>query len=88
MITINQLADAIYIEEGGTHTKWPYGVHDSHLNHPKNPRGKCIDIIKGTMATYHITNIDHKFITLLSKRYCPVNHLSWEHNVCHILNIK
>ena len=90
MITIDNLANAIYLAEGGEHTKWPYGIM-SHYAHT-SPRQACINTIRTAMAHYHVVAVDRHFVTLLADTYCPrfvdpLGNRNWKHNVIKILHL-
>jgi hypothetical protein len=61
-----QIANAIYLAEGGAHTMHPYGV----LAHYRNttPRQACINTIKHARRDFK----GGDFIAFLGSRYCPV----------------
>lgn len=65
--TDEQIADAIYIAEGGAKTSHPYGI----LQHYKTttPRQACINTIKHARRDW---NGKGDFIVFLGSRYCPV----------------
>jgi hypothetical protein len=65
--TTEQIANAIYVAEGGAKTKHPYGI----LAHYKNTtaRQACINTIKHAQKDF---NGQGDFIVFLGSRYCPV----------------
>lgn len=66
-IDINKLADAIYISEGGSKTKHPYGILTKYKT--TTPRQACINTIKTGLRKW---NGQGSFIEFLGKTYCPV----------------
>jgi hypothetical protein len=90
MITLDNLADAIYQAEGGTNTRHPYGVLKHYIH--TTPRQACLNTINSNMARYHVHSIDRHFIVLLADVYCPlsadpVGNRNWKHNVIQILHL-
>ena len=65
--TVEQIADAIYLAEGGAKTAHPYGIM-AHYQHT-SPRQACINTILHAQKDW-----DGKgdFIEYLAKRYAPV----------------
>lgn len=65
--TNDQIADAIYLAEGGAKTSHPYGI----LAHYKNttPRQACINTINHARFDW---NGEGDFISFLGHRYCPI----------------
>ena len=91
MITISNIVDAIYITEGGTHTKHPYGILQSFKN--TTPRKACENTVVHAMHDYHYSHCDRAFIYFLADRYCPrssdpIGNTNWKVNMVRILNIK
>lgn len=88
--TADQIADAIYIAEGGANTAHPYGI----LKHYKHttPRQACINTINHAARDYNGV-MDDSFIVFLGNRYCPVGasndptglNKNWISNVTSIL---
>lgn len=65
----NQLADAIYVVEGGSKTKHPYGIKSVKT---KDPRAVCIKTIQNNHNRWLKANKPGKFLDFLANRYCPV----------------
>ena len=63
----SQIADAIYIAEGGAKTSHPYGIL-AHYRHT-TPRQACINTINHALRDW---NGKGDFIAFLGARYCPV----------------
>lgn len=66
-IDVEKLADAIYIAEGGSKTKHPYGILAKYKT--TTPRSSCINTIKTGLRKW---NGKDDFILFLSRTYCPV----------------
>ena len=66
-IDVEKLADSIYIAEGGSKTKHPYGIL-AHYKHT-TPRQACINTIRHARRDW---NGKGDFIVFLGNRYCPV----------------
>ena len=68
-INVNKYADAIYIIEGGKHTKHPYGI----LGHwHKSPRIICINTIKHQYRRWLKQGKPGAFTAFLGRVYAPV----------------
>jgi len=63
----NQIADAIYLAEGGAKTSHPYGIL-AHYKHT-TPRQACINTIIHARKDW---NGQGDFIEFLGSRYCPI----------------
>ena len=89
MITPEAVVQAIYVVEGGTHTKFPYGIKSIHTT---NPRQVCLNTVNHALRDYSLHHVDRAFIYFLSERYCPsscdpVGHKNWEVNMVRILHL-
>ncbi len=88
-IDVNKIADAIYYAEGGSKTKYPYGISMKKSNiqtkGADDARKICINTINHAYKDW--VNAGHKddFIDFLSKRYDPENHKVWAKNVKAIM---
>jgi len=65
--TDNQIADAIYLAEGGVKTSHPYGIL-AHYKHT-TPRQACLNTIA---HAYRDWDSKGDFIEFLGSRYCPI----------------
>ena len=86
--TAYQLADSIFIAEGGAKTAHPYGIMQTYRN--TTPRQACINTIKHRLGT---NTLDDKFVLRLADTYCPpsvdpIGNRNWKHNVIKILHSK
>ena len=84
---LNNVANAIYLAEGGNKTKHPYGILSCHTS---NPRHTCIVTIQHSFAKWK-----HKqpFIDFLADSYCPsqcdpTGNKNWKKNVRYFLTKK
>ena|ERR1700690_898818 len=68
-VYFNKLADSIYRAEGGTNTRWPYGIKAK----VKNPRATCIQICKDAWSDYCLLGCKGDWIDYLSGVYAPEN---------------
>jgi hypothetical protein len=92
VINVERLADAIYIAEGGSRTKHPYGILQKYKH--TTPRQACINTIKSNMRRYHAQGAHGDFITYMARTYCPVGaandptglNKNWVRNVTYYYN--
>ena len=66
--TDNEIANAIYHAEGGSHTNYPYGIKSVKTN---NPRRVCLNTIKNNRIRFTKQTEYTDFIEFLGSRYCP-----------------
>ncbi len=73
LATANRIADAIWIAEGGTKARWPYGV--LRVSDPVKARRICLQIIQSEWEIYErlveAGGARHSYIEFLALRYCP-----------------
>ena len=89
--TNNQIADAIYLAEGGAKTSHPYGIL-AHYVHT-SPRQACLNSIAHARRDWAGKG---DFISFLGSRYCPVGaandprglNKNWVKNVKYFLEGK
>jgi hypothetical protein len=91
VITVDNIADAIFRTEGGTKTRHPYGILRKFQE--TTPRQACLNTVKHAMKDYHYDHCDRAFIYFLADRYCPtksdaVGNVRWKANMVAILRIK
>lgn len=69
--TCSELADAIYLSEGGSHTKHSYGI----LRHYKHTdaRMACINTIHHNIIRWFNTDQQEPFLHYLARHYAPVD---------------
>ena len=91
MITADNIADAIFRTEGGTHTRHPYGIIRKFQD--TTPRQACLNTIRHAMKDYHYSHCERAFIYFLADRYCPpgadpAGNRNWKANMVAILNVE
>ena len=79
-----RLAKAIYISEGGTHSKSPYGILGVPCHGISDGRMICLRTIRH--AERGFVGGDQEFIAHLANIYCPpsvdpAGNRNWRHNV-------
>ena len=87
--TDTQIANAIYLAEGGAKTRHPYGILAKYKH--TTPRQACINTIKHALRDW---NGEGDFITFLGSRYCPIGtsndprglNKNWVKNVRYFLS--
>jgi hypothetical protein len=86
----DEIADAIYLAEGGTKTNHPYGILTKYKI--TTPRQACINTIRHAKKDW---NGSGDFIAFLGSRYCPVGcdndngtNKNWIKNVKYFLGRK
>lgn len=83
----NQIADAIYIIEGGKKTKYPYGIKSINTRgNSIKARRICINTIQNTHCRWLKENKPISFLDYLAQRYCPISvdadgHKRWKTNI-------
>lgn len=87
-IDINRLADSIYLAEGGSHTRHPYGILKKYKT--TTPRQACINTIKSALRRYEKSDKSVEFISFLGKTYCPTtgNHLTSDEKKLNVFWVK
>lgn len=86
-INVPRLADAIYRAEGGSKTRYPYGIMSVKT---ANPRAVCITTINNRLKLW---DGRRPFIPFLADKYCPksadpIGHARWIKNVNFFYNQK
>jgi len=87
--TIDQLADSIYMAEGGSKTNHPYGILKKYKT--TTPRQACINTIYSAIKVW---DGECDFVEHLGFRYCPIGaandpmglNKNWVKNVKFFLN--
>lgn len=98
-VSIEQIANAIYVAEGSSHTKHPYGIIHKE-GYQGNNRAICIRTINHNYSNWlRLSSIVDRhgnnpskidFIDYLANHYCPVScdpvgNARWKHNVKWLL---
>ena len=84
--TNEQIADAIYLSEGGTKAHTPYGIESVECYSKEDCRRVCLATIRNNRERFKNDKSSRDFISFLSKKYCPYNSKVWEKNVRYFLN--
>jgi hypothetical protein len=66
-----RLADAIYRAEGGTNTRYPYGVMSVKVKGVAEARRVCLVSITNNWRRWEASGRTNCFITHLTDRWCP-----------------
>lgn len=86
--SVNRLADVIFLVEGGTSTKHPYGIMGVWK---LPPRQVCVNTIRNHAKRIgNAAAIDKPFILSLANVYCPQStdkqgNVNWKRNVCKLM---
>jgi len=70
--TNDQIADAIYLAEGGARAKVPYGILSVKVKDEAEARRVCLNTIRNNRIRFTKQNKYTDFIEFLGSRYCPV----------------
>ena len=82
IVNVNKLANAIYYSEGGSHTRWPYGIKH-HYKHT-SPRQACINTIEHRLQEW---DGQGSFIKYLGLTYSPPDiNPNWVRMVIYFYN--
>jgi hypothetical protein len=84
--TNDEIADSIFIAEGGFKTYYPYGIKSEYCNSLESCRAICINTIEKNRARYfqYGQYKFQNFLSFLASRYCPISVIGcedWEGNV-------
>ena len=72
--TIDQIADAIYIAEGGKNTRFPYGIKSIKCQGEKACRRICKNTIRNNIKRYTRNSRGFStYLEFLGSRYCPTS---------------
>jgi hypothetical protein len=69
-INVDKLANAIYIAEGGSKTRHPYGILKRYK--VTTPRQACINTINSNYKRWVKAGKRGDFIEYLGRTYCPI----------------
>lgn len=81
-----RIADAIYRLEGGTSTRFPYGVRSIKTTSTAHARRICINTINNARARWVASGSRGLFLDYLADRYCPrasdpAGNRNWKRNI-------
>jgi hypothetical protein len=87
-----RLADAIYVAEGGSKTRHPYGVLSVKVRTEAEARHVCLVSITNNLARWERAGRPEPFILFMARRWAPVGaandphglNLNWVRNVTRI----
>lgn len=68
-----QIADAIYIAEGGERAKKPYGILSVPCAEKEECRKICLNTIHNNFARWQIAGAEGDFLAFLAERYAPAS---------------
>ena len=88
----DQIADAIYLAEGGSKTNHPYGILKRYKN--TTPRQACINTIRSSRKRWIESKSKLDYIDFLQKTYAPIGakndpkglNKNWSKNVKYFLS--
>lgn len=85
---INKIVNCIYIIEGGSKTKFPYGIKSLDTKGNKDAARKvCYNTVAKTYANWtNSTNRNKDFLEVLANKYCPAKtdkqgNINWKKNI-------
>ena len=87
----NKIVDAIWRIEGGSHTKYPYGVRSIETGGDTNKaRRICLNTVSNNFQRWNAQIKESNYFNFLASKYCPASadpqgHHNWLHNIQSIL---
>ncbi len=86
---MERIADAIYIVEGGSKARVPYGILSMKVRNESHARNICINTIRNSYARWQKAGAKGDFLDHLADRYCPpidsAGNLNWKKNIRRLL---
>lgn len=87
----DKMADAIYRAEGGSKTRWPYGVKSVKVSGEAEARRVTINSVNNNWRRWEQANKPVPFVQFMALRWCPpsadpVGHTNWVRNVTKFLS--
>lgn len=86
---LDKIADAIYIVEGRTNAKIPYGILSVRVKGEVEARRVCINTIRNNYTRWEASGKTNNYIEFLGSRYAPVKahplNRNWVPNMTRIL---
>ena len=81
-----RMADAIWKAEGGSKTKWPYGVKSVKVVSVAEARRVTINSVRNNWRRWEKAGKPEPFIKFMARRWCPelsdpVGHRNWVRNM-------
>ena len=85
---VNSIVNAIYKAEGGSKTRYPFGIH-WETNYAK-ARVKCEATVRNNHHRWQASSSKEDFITFLSRRYVgeTSGRVHWVKNVNYFLRVE
>jgi hypothetical protein len=85
-----KMADVIYKAEGGSKTKWPYGVKSVKVKDAAEARRVTINSVKNNWRRWEKAGKPGGFIPFMAARWCPVaadpvGNKNWTANVTRLM---
>lgn len=85
-----RMADAIWIAEGGSKTRWPYGVKSVKVSSVAEARRVTVNSVRNNWVRWHAAGKPEPFVQFMARRWCPpsadpVGHRNWVKNVNYSL---
>ena len=72
-VDVDRIADAIYVIEGGSKTKFPYGIRSIDTKGDvAKARKICINTIRNNHKRWLKTEKKSEFLSFLANRYAPI----------------
>lgn len=86
----DKMADAIYKAEGGSKTKWPYGVKSVKVKDAAEARRVTINSVNNNWRRWEQAGKPGEFIPFMAARWCPVaadpvGNKNWTANVTRLM---
>src|SRR4051812_21400974 len=85
----NRIADAIYLVEGGTKAKVPYGILSLKVRDKNHARQICLNTIQKNYGRWKTSGSTKTFLDYLADRYCPPTdsegNKNWKRNIRALL---
>ena len=82
---VDKITSAIYRAEGGSQTRYPYGIRSVRVRDSSEARMFCVRSIKNNYSRWESAGKPGCFIVFMGKRYCPPTkhalNSNWVHNV-------
>jgi hypothetical protein len=85
-----RMADAIFVSEGGSKAKVPYGILSCKVKDQSDARRICIRSIENNIKRWEAANRPCDFVTWMARRWTPISHdpnghINWIKNVNSLL---
>ena len=89
---VERIADAIYVLEGGSKARVPYGILSMSVRDESHARQICINTIRNSYNRWIKAGAKGDFLDHLANRYCPPadseGNQNWKRNIRRLLNKK